>query len=284
MSRTGLLVEDGRASRFFRKPTREKIAALAATAKHVLHLKRVAEAGSGLIGHRLAVPRVVQGAAPFYMAIRPDADLVFHALPELAALARLWTQGNKAPNAADLPRLYMLALNVRAVLAEGVTGEFAELGVYRGNSAAVLAHYARGVGRRLSLFDTFEGFDVRDLIGVDQRAPREFADTSLEAVRPLVGDEGVRYLPGRFPDSFPADMAETRFSVVHLDCDLYEPIRAGMQTFFPCLSPGGLMIVHDYGNPCWPGVKLAVDEYLRDRAERPVIMPDKCGTALIRKT
>ena len=233
--------------------------------------------------HRWAVPAAISAGLPFYLAKRPESDVVFNAYPEIKALTRLWIHRNEAHNATDLPRLYALALNIRQVLAEGVAGDFAELGVYRGNSAAVLAHYARGAGRRLYLFDTFEGFDKRDFIGVDRDRIMEFADTSLPAVRSLVGEDGVQFVPGYFPTSLPPELEARRFSIVHLDCDLYEPIKAGMEFFFPRLSPNGLMIVHDYSSVYWEGVRRAVDEFLAGRPERPVLMPDQAGTVMIRK-
>jgi O-methyltransferase len=43
------------------------------------------------------------------------------------------------------------------------------------------------------------------------------------------------------------------------------------------------MIVHDYSGIAWEGVKKAVDEFLAPRPERPVLLPDRSGTAMIRK-
>ena len=244
--------------RFLRKPARQKIAAVVATARYAVGQGTGPDPGEGLAGHRLAPPAVLRAREPRYLAVRPDSDLTFAAYPELATLGDIWVRSTPR-NAGDLPRLYSLVLNIRAVMAEGVTGDFAELGVWHGNSAAVLAHYARQAGREVALFDTFEGFDPRDLVGLDRNRRMEFDDASLDAVRRFVGEERVRFLPGRFPDSIPADMATSRFSVVHLDCDLYAPIKAGLEFFFPRLSPGGLMIVHDYSGVAWDGVKQAVD-------------------------
>ncbi len=275
-----LMSADGRWARFLRKPPQDKLAALRATLRLVLRGGR--QRHEFPLGHRWAAPAALRAGLPFCLAARPEADVQHHALPELAALGELWVRRN-ARNAEDLPRLYALALNIRAVLAEGIAGDFAELGVYRGNSASVLAHYARGAGREVLLFDTFAGFDRRDFTGPDRDRAMEFADTSLDAVRDLVGEANVRYLPGYFPDSLLPGMDARRFALVHLDCDLYEPIRAGMAFFFPRLAPGGLMIVHDYAGIYWDGVKQAVDECLAGRPERPVLLPDRSGTAMIRK-
>jgi hypothetical protein len=231
-----------------------------------------------------APPSVLRAREKIYVAYRPDFDVIYSGCPEIAQLSEKWIQNNITNNAGDLPRLYALILNIKQVLDEGVDGDMAELGVFRGNSAAVLVHYARKFGRRVSLFDTFEGFDSRDFVGVDESRVVTFADTSFDEVRDLVGDEAVRFVPGRFPESIPSDMLMSRFCLVHVDCDLYEPAKAGLKFFYPRLSPGGLLVVHDYANPYWPGIKCAVDEFCSGISERPIVIGDKSGTAMIRKS
>jgi O-methyltransferase len=89
-------------------------------------------------------------------------------------------------------------------------------------------------------------------------------------------------VPGLFPDSIATVALPERFVVVHLDCDLYEPTKAGLEYFCSRMAHGGLIIVHDYGSSHWPGVKAAVDEVLSQRPERPILLPDKSGTVVIR--
>lgn len=274
---------EGRLARFLAKPAKDQVRAVRATLAHFLKLGRQLEPDEVLSRHRWAAPAAIRSRLPFYVTMRPDSDRTHNQYPELDDLVIAWVHRNERRNASDLPRLYSLVLNIRQVLEENVPGDFAELGVYRGNSAMVLAHYARQSGRTALLFDTFEGFDRRDLVGVDQRRPNEFEDTSLPEVRSFVGESNVRYFAGYFPASVPTELGTAQFAVVHLDCDLYEPIKAGMEFFFPRLAPGGLMIVHDYSGIHWHGVRRAVDEFLSAHRERPVLLPDRSGTAMIRK-
>lgn len=272
--------------RFMRKPQRDKLRAVRTSIRFVLggEKARARLRFRGLITGALVPPKVLTGQGQFYMAYRPDWDVGQGAYPELAQLSKNWVANNVDNNAGDLPRLYALVQNLKQVLGEGIPGDLAELGVYRGNSAAVLAHYARAYGRQLHLFDTFEGFDRRDLTGDDQDKDLDFADTSLDLVQGIVGTESVRWIKGYFPASIPSDLAAATFSIVHLDCDLYEPMKAALDFFFPRLSPGGLLIIHDYCNHYWPGIQSAVDEFLSGVPERLVLMPDKSGTAMIRKS
>ncbi len=281
-------------SRFARKPRSDKWAAINATLHSVgisakARKQQRARARDQRRLHRLmtgahAPPMVLQRNERTYLAYRPDSDVRFGRHPEMAQLSEKWIKYNITNNAGDLPRLYALVLNTKQVVEENIAGDIAELGVFRGNSAAILAHYARISGRKLLLFDTFEGFDRRDLVGRDKSRAVSFANTSLDVVRDVVGDEAVQFVQGRFPESIPPDLETSRFCLVHIDCDLYEPSKAGLEFFYPRLSPGGLMIVHDYANPCWVGIKDAVDEFCRNIPERPVIFGDKSGTAMIRKS
>jgi len=73
------------------------------------------------------------------------------------------------------------------------------------------------------------------------------------------------------------------FAIVHLDCDLYQPTADGLTYFYPRLSSGGLLILHDYSSGHWSGCARAIDAFLKDKPERPVLIPDKSGTAVLVK-
>jgi hypothetical protein len=263
--------------RFARMPLPAKWAAIKAASAERLRLYRL------LVG-RHGPPNVLQSSEKLYFAHRPAADVVFKHHPEIGDLSKVWIKNNARNNADDLPRFYALILNIKQILGDGIEGEMAELGVYKGNSAAVLAHYARLHERTLYLFDTFEGFDSHDFVGIDQSRVVEFADTSLSYVRDFVGEKNIRFVSGRFPYSLSPDIHKARFCIAHIDCDLYEPAKAALEFFYPHLSPGGLIILHDYANPYWDGIKRAVDEYCLEIPEKPVVFGDKAGTVMIRKS
>jgi hypothetical protein len=217
-----------------------------------------------------------------YLAYRPDSHFDFDSFPHFADLFSKFVHESKNQNCGDVARLYMLLLNIARVLKDNVPGDFAEIGVYRGNTASILAQAARAGGRRLYLFDTFSGFDPADQEKPDHPST-SFTDTSLDSVRNFVGTASVDYVVGRFPDSLSNAQVPDRFAIVHLDCDLYQPTAAGLAFFYPRLSPGGLLILHDYSSGHWNGCAQAIDKYLSDKPERPVLMPDKSGTAIVVK-
>lgn len=201
----------------------------------------------------------------------------------LASAVGGFVRHNRANNAGDLVRLHLFNLIFEQIVKEGIPGDLAELGVYKGNTAVLLAEFARAKGRRVYLFDTFQGFSPRDIRGMDADKKAEFADTSLASVQSLVGSEGVEYVVGHFPGSTASIARESAFCMVHLDCDLYLPMKAGLDYFYPRLAPGGFLVVHDYSSLNWDGAERALDEFLADKPERLVPIPDKSGTAVIRK-
>lgn len=187
--------------------------------------------------------------------------------------------------AGDLGRCHFLSLAIDVLHKQGVPGDFAELGVYKGATASLIVSMARRAGRTTYLLDTFEGLPIQDRTGIDGATGEAFADTSVDGVRKLIGgDEGVRFVKGYFPETASQIPAEARFGFVHLDCDLYAPFAAGLEFFWPRLNPGGFLVMHDYSSLYWPGVEKAVDEFFADKPEGIIPVPDLCGTVAVRKS
>jgi O-methyltransferase len=201
--------------------------------------------------------------------------------PPLEEAQCKFVAGN-ANNNGDLVRYYFLTMVCDTIVSERIDGDVAELGVYKGNTAYLLARLARRMGTAY-LFDTFNGFPRDDLSGIDRDKAMEFADTSLPAVKALVGEGNAKFVQGYFPDSTSEIPSDLTFALVHLDCDLYAPFRAGLEYFYPRLKPGAFLVMHDYFSLYWEGVERAIAEFFVDKPERIVPIPDKSGTAVIRK-
>jgi len=153
---------------------------------------------------------------------------------------------------------------------EKLPGDLAELGVYQGDFAARIN--SRFPERTLYLFDTFEGFDARDMAsetGYSKASAGDFADTSVELVlSKLRAPEAAVVRKGYFPET--AEGLEARFAFVSLDADLYEPTFAGLEWFYPRMVSGGILLLHDYENARFSGVRAAVDAY--ERTCGPLLM------------
>jgi O-methyltransferase len=185
-------------------------------------------------------------------------------------------------NYPDKVRFFNWWFQVERLKREGIPGGFAELGVYKGESASVLHHM--DPDRKFHLFDTFTGFPPRDLAHETGEAatytPDRFADTRVtDVIRKISGNENIILHPGYFPET--AEQVHNEiFSLVNLDADLYQPTRAALYFFYPRLSPGGVIFIHDY-NYKWEGIKRAVDDFMMTIPENLVLVPDGDGTAMI---
>jgi O-methyltransferase len=87
---------------------------------------------------------------------------------------------------------------------------------------------------------------------------------------------------GFFPET--ATGIEDQFALVSMDADLYKPMLAGLEYFYPRLSPGGFLMLHDYNHPKFLGVKQAVADFEKAHgkvAKLPIA--DKNGSLLITK-
>lgn len=259
--------------RFLRMSQKEKLAAI----KWQLRFSIPAKAAFGSISWQ---PR---GKMPLYMAYYPES---LWKDPSVCSLYAKWIRGNQINNNGDGSRFISLLLNARKVIEDGIEGDFAELGVWKGNSAALLAEVGQLNKRKTFLFDTFEGFDDRDIKGLDEmRHKGQFQDTSIDYVKATVGFKtSVQYIKGFFPQSIPDELKDSRFSLVHIDCDLHDPMKAALEFFYPRMSRGALMIMHDYHSGSWPGATEAINAFCAVTGESLMIFPDKSGTAMFRKS
>lgn len=164
--------------------------------------------------------------------------------------------------------LYELALH-----AASLPGEAAEVGVYKGGTAKLLATVFAEHGKAVHLFDTFSGMPPSDPAR-DLHKEGDFGDTSFEEVRKLLADfsRDVALHPGFFPDTAQG-LDATSFCFVHVDVDIYSSVLDCCTWFHDRLVWGGVMVFDDYGFPTCPGAKAAVDEFFFDKPERPIYLP-----------
>lgn len=184
----------------------------------------------------------------------------------------------------DRVRFYNIWLQIERLNKNKVKGAFAELGVYKGETAKAI--HLMDATRRLYLFDTFKGFSLDDLKSESQNEARftkeMFDDTSLEEVKVFIGgNDLVEFKPGYFPDTTEG-LEKENFAFVHIDADLYEPTKAALNFFYPRLASQGVIIIHDY-NHNWDGIPKAVDEFIGTIPESLIEIPDWQGSAMIIK-
>jgi len=188
-------------------------------------------------------------------------------------------------NYPDKVRLYNFWLQIQHIYKDKIEGDFAELGVYKGESARLL--HLMAPDRCLHLFDTFGGFTETDLRSETGSAAtyttRNFADTSVNGVLKHIGgnSDRIKIHSGYFPESA-TGLENSAYALVNLDVDLYNPTSAGLQYFYSRLTPGGVIFIHDY-NSKWEGLVKAVDEFVLTIPEQLVFVPDMDSSVMIIK-
>jgi hypothetical protein len=226
---------------------------------------------------------VINGLAKTgYMIQRhPDAkDAVYsEATPQEMALVRKYKPYTMTGN----QRQWTLLKALHYVEANGIDGDIVECGVWRGGNMMMLAEASASSDRKLWLYDTFEGmpeastYDVNTLgqSGEDRRnADSEWCLASLPEVESnfrrygLLSDRLV-FRKGMVEDTLKNEPLPERIAILRLDTDFYESTQIELELLYPLLTPGGVLIIDDYG--LWQGSKKAVDEYFGDRL--PLLMP-----------
>jgi O-methyltransferase len=163
---------------------------------------------------------------------------------------------------------------------QDLPGDFAEVGVYKGGTAYLLAQMATQCHKRLFLFDTFHGMPPVDA-SKDLHHEGDFNDTSLKHVANLLEPFiNVAMYQGIFP-KYNLEYVEFRkFSLVHLDVDIYPSVKECLEFFAPRMTPGGIIVLDDYLEPNCPGAKLAADDFVEKNGY--TVVPTVQSQAIIR--
>lgn len=177
------------------------------------------------------------------------------------------------------------------VSSKSLRGSVAEVGVYRGDFARKInQHFSN---KRLYLFDTFDGFDEKDLaieFTVNKNLDSfnhwyaqagNHSNTSVQIViDKLPHPEKAVIKKGRFPETF--DLKDETFFFVNLDTDLHQPTKAGLEIFYPLMERGGVILVHDY-NASLHGVLSAVDEFVARENALAIPIGDVLSLAIVKQ-
>ncbi len=168
-------------------------------------------------------------------------------------------------------------------------GDIIELGVYRGASLMSWANFleVRCMGDRHKQvfgFDNFAGFtSFHEKDGVpDAKFGKTLSGFDGGTFEEILGDalsifDQDRFIPykprvvlvkGNIEQTVPQfvkDNPGLRISLIHFDCDLYLPTKIALETFWPLVVRGGVVLFDEYGIRPWEGESNAVDEYFADK-------------------
>jgi O-methyltransferase len=189
---------------------------------------------------------------------------------------------------SDYMRFRTFELVADEIHSRKIPGSVAEVGVYRGDFAKLIN--LKFNDRKLYLFDTFSGFDDKEHQSdksnnfVDSVENNPFMNTNVNLVlNKMPYKDNCIVRKGYFPDTA-IDIIETNFAFVSIDVDLEQPIYNSLEFFYPKLSDGGYIFIHEYNNSYFAGVKHAIKRY-EEKYGRLKIIPlaDFSGTLVIVK-
>jgi O-methyltransferase len=149
-------------------------------------------------------------------------------------------------------------------------GCIVECGVWRGGMSAAIADVL--TDRLHILFDSFEGLPpAKDIDGRaaldyqnDKTSPVYFdncrAESSFaEKAMKMSAARDFRLVQGWFSETLPRFASPEPIALLRLDADWYESTMDALNSIYPQIMPGGLIIIDDYY--AWDGCARAVHDY-----------------------
>lgn len=178
---------------------------------------------------------------------------------------------------------WALYQSIEYIVRAGIPGAIVECGVWSGGSmllaAYALQHFG-DVSRQIYLYDTFAGmpkpepidarWDGMPALPTWEHHQRNGGNWCFGGPRHhvsrVVNSSGYPadnfvFVEGMVEDTVPAIAPET-ISLLRLDTDLYRSTWHELVHLYPLLSPGGILIIDDYG--AFLGAKLATDQYIAE--------------------
>jgi len=208
------------------------------------------------------------------------------------ANAQMRSEGMDWPEDAETMIGWKRLENVRqcvvSVVKNDVPGDLIETGVWRGGTTILMRGALKAYGvtnRRVWVADSFQGLPPPDTVRYPDDRGGGFEKysalaVSLEDVKANFArygllDDQVQFLPGWFRDTLPTAPIE-QLALLRLDGDMYESTIVALESLYPKLSPGGYLIVDDYGAVAQ--CRKAVDDYrAKHRVHDPMVEVDWSG-------
>ncbi|MDP2215485.1 TylF/MycF/NovP-related O-methyltransferase [Phenylobacterium sp.] len=172
-------------------------------------------------------------------------------------------------------RLVTLVWAARTALR--IEGDFVECGCYKGTSARVISEVVDFVNldRRYYLYDLFRHDD-----SMPHHSMVEHSDTLVDQVRERFADmPNVTITQGRVPDSL-AVAAPEKIAFMHLDLNNADAEIGALEVLFDRISPGGILILDDFGWLAYQDQLLAEVRWMAERGYHILELPTGQGMVI----
>ncbi|MBE6101412.1 MAG: dTDP-6-deoxy-L-hexose 3-O-methyltransferase [Selenomonas ruminantium] len=160
-------------------------------------------------------------------------------------------------------------------------GALVELGVFKGNSILQFATFRELLenerSRQIIGFDAFGMFPQGGQVSTDEefveKWNKQFEGEFLtkDELRGYMDDKGlknVELIKGNIMDTLPEYLQQhpyLRISFLHIDTDVYEPAKFGLELLWDRVVKHGVVVFDDYGTV--EGETVAIDEFLLNHSK-----------------
>lgn len=155
-----------------------------------------------------------------------------------------------------------------------VEGDIVEFGVFKGNSLIRLAHFRDifKLKKKIFAFDTFDNFPFSRISSnqydknfpkiFQKEAGKPFSDKKLIKIFKEKKIKNIELIKGNIQDTLQPFLKKNRkFSLVHIDLDLFEITYFVLEKILPFINDKGVIILDDYN--IHPGIKKASEKFFK---------------------
>lgn len=171
-------------------------------------------------------------------------------------------------------RTYILAWAAKNVISRKIPGDFVECACYKGTSARIICDYVDfgKQDKHYYLYDLFE-HDT----DMSHHSMPEHSDTLFHTVKNRFIDfSNVTITQGFVPEIL-NEVSPQTISFMHIDLNSAAAEIGALELLFDRLSPGGILILDDYGWLGYREQKLAEDSWLAERGYEVLELPTGQG-------
>lgn len=177
-------------------------------------------------------------------------------------------------------RFYSLFNIVENILKNKNYKNFVECGCWKGHSTLGIAKLMEkySFNKNFYVFDSFEG-GLSEKNEKDKNLNRyiqtkkdithqkQYFESDYDKVLQLFHKYSfVEIYKGWIPDVFKDLEKNIKISFLHLDVDLYQPTYDSLDFFYDMVEVGGIIICDDYNSSDFPGAKIAIDEFMKNKS------------------
>lgn len=171
-------------------------------------------------------------------------------------------------------RIHVLAWAAKNVLSRNIPGDFVECACYKGTSARIICDYVdfKNSGCHYYLYDLFEHDE-----SMAHHTMPEHGTTLFDQVKARFSAfPNVTVTKGFVPEVLD-EISPSVISFLHIDLNNAPAEIGALERLFDRLSPGGILVLDDYGWRAYRSQKLAEDPWLAERGYEVLELPTGQG-------